>query len=175
VIDLHTGRQTFDFDCGAQALQTVMAYYGIDIRGDELMAELGTTPGGTAAKSMIDVALRHGFEVKAGNDWTLSQVKEFVDNGYPVIVLLQAWADRYMTLDDWRRTYDYGHYAIVIGHVKGVLVFEDPGSIRRTWLRETEFLARWHDMDTDTGEEYRHFAMVLQGKRPDIKAVEHMD
>ncbi len=175
LIDLHSGRQTFDFDCGAQALQTVMAHYGVDVRGDILMSELGTTPAGTPVKSMIDVARRHGFEVKAGNDWTLAQVKQFVDNGYPVIVLLQAWADRYMTLDDWRRTYDYGHYAIVIGHGKGVLVFEDPGSIRRTWLREIEFSARWHDTDEFTGELYRHFAMVLQGKQPDIRAVEHMD
>lgn len=40
MIDLPTGRQTYDFDCGAKALQIVMAYYGIDVREDELMEEL---------------------------------------------------------------------------------------------------------------------------------------
>jgi predicted double-glycine peptidase len=31
MIELPIGRQTFDFDCGAKALQIVMAYYGMDI------------------------------------------------------------------------------------------------------------------------------------------------
>ena len=52
--------------------------------------------------------------------------------GIPVIVLLQAWADRFMTLEDWRNDYDDGHYAIVIGFSKGVILFEDPSSFRRT-------------------------------------------
>jgi hypothetical protein len=29
MIDLPSGVQTFDFDCGAKALQLVMAYYGV--------------------------------------------------------------------------------------------------------------------------------------------------
>ena len=37
MINLPIGRQTFDFDCGAKALQIVMAYYGVDIREDKLM------------------------------------------------------------------------------------------------------------------------------------------
>ena len=92
-----------------------------------------------------------------------------------MIVLLQAWADRYMTIEEWRTDYDNGHYAIVIGFAEGVLLFEDPASFRRTWLREREFLARWHDRDPDTHEKYEHFGMVLLGKVPAKKAVEHMD
>lgn len=42
MINLRIGRQTFDFDCGAKALQLVMEYYGIDIREDELLKELKT-------------------------------------------------------------------------------------------------------------------------------------
>lgn len=40
IIDLPGGRQTFDFDCGAKALQLVMAYYGVDVREDVLLGEL---------------------------------------------------------------------------------------------------------------------------------------
>ncbi len=174
MIDLHVGRQTFDFDCGAQALQTVLAYYGVDVRGDELMEALGTGPDGTSVQAMIDVARRYGFEVKASVHWSLPQLKHWVDDGFPVIVLLQAWADRFMTLDEWRRDYDDGHYAIVIGHAHGVLLFEDPASFRRTWLRDREFLARWHDRDPKTGEECHRFGMVLLGKPPAGVAVQHM-
>jgi len=175
MIDLHGGRQTYDYDCGAQALLTVMHYYNVDIRGDELMTALGTSEEGTSPQAMIAVARRYGFEVKYGTQWSLNQVKQYVDAGTPVIVLLQAWADRYMTLDDWRRDWNDGHYAIVIGLNKDVLLFEDPASIRRTWLRDREFLARWHDMDEKTGEKYEHFGMVLLGKQPVQSHLEHME
>lgn len=166
IIDLHTGRQVFDFDCGAGALQVLLAYYGVEIRGDKLMKALGTGPQGTSSDSMIAFSKSLGFQVEAGTGWTLKKVKLFVDEGHPVIVLLQAWADRFMTLDDWRDNYEDGHYAIVIGYAQGVLLFEDPASFRRTWLREREFLARWHDQDHDTGEKLEHFAMVLLGREP---------
>jgi ABC-type bacteriocin/lantibiotic exporter with double-glycine peptidase domain len=174
IIDLHIGRQVYDFDCGAQALQTVLAYYGADIRGDELIKALGTGEDGTPTTNMIAVGKSRGFKVHAGPGWTLGEVKRFVDERHPVIVLLQAWADRYMTLDDWRNDYDDGHYAIVIGHAKGVLLFEDPGSFRRTWLRESEFIARWHDRDSGTSQKLEHWGMVLLGKEPADKTPHYM-
>jgi predicted double-glycine peptidase len=176
MIDLHIGKQVYDYDCGVQALQTVMTYYGVEMDRDELMRTLGTTEeGGTPPQAMIAAAQSYDFEVKSGTQWSLNQLKQYVDAGTPVIVLLQAWADRYMTFDDWRRDWDNGHYAIVIGVNKDVLLFEDPATIRRTWLREREFLARWHDMDTKTGEKYEHFGMVLLGKQPAKLSLEHMD
>ncbi|MBN2180143.1 MAG: C39 family peptidase [Deltaproteobacteria bacterium] len=174
MIELHIGRQTFDFDCGAKALQTVMAYYGVDVREDELMEALGTGEEGTPVSGMIKVAQDYGFKVKAGDNWQLADIKDFIDKEYPVIVLLQAWADRYMTLQDWREDYDDGHYAILIGHAKGVLLFEDPSSFRRTWLREREFLARWHDLDPKTNTRYEKFGMVLLGEEPVAKTAQHM-
>lgn len=172
---LHIGRQTFDFDCGAKALQTVMAYYGIDIREDELIMELGTGNDGTRIDKMISVAEAKGFRVDARQGWSLSAMKRYIGEGHPVIVLLQAWADRYMTLKDWRNDYQDGHYAIVIGYAKKVLLFEDPASFRRTWLREYEFLARWHDMDLDRNRKYEQFGMVLLGREPLKQAPKHMD
>ena len=65
MIDLHIGRQTFDYDCGAKALQTVMAYYGVEVREDELMKALGTGREGTPVSAMVAVAQHHSFEVKA--------------------------------------------------------------------------------------------------------------
>jgi len=175
MIDLHIGRQTFDFDCGAKALQTVMAYYGVDVREDELIKELGTGRDGTRVDKMISVSQARGFRVEARQSWSLKEAKRCIDERHPVIVLLQAWADRYMTLKDWLNDYDDGHYAVLIDHAKGVLLFEDPASFRRTWLREHEFLARWHDMDPSTNRKYEKFGMVLLGREPAGKAPEHMD
>jgi predicted double-glycine peptidase len=47
MIELPIGRQTFDFDCGAKALQIVMAYYGIDIPEGDLIRELRCDTNGT--------------------------------------------------------------------------------------------------------------------------------
>jgi predicted double-glycine peptidase len=175
MIDLPTGRQTFDFDCGAKALQIVMAYYGVDIREDELITELGIDHDGVPVKNMIATAEKQGFQVVAKCEFPLRSLKQYVDAKHPVIVLVQAWAERYMTLDDWKEDNDNGHYVIVIGHHGYIIVFEDPASFRRTWMTEEEFLARWHDVDPRTQERLDHFAMVLLGKQPAKKVLEHMD
>jgi ABC-type bacteriocin/lantibiotic exporter with double-glycine peptidase domain len=175
MIDLPVGRQTFDFDCGAKALQLVFMYYGVDVREDELMRELETDENGTHVENMISAAERRGFQVVARCGVSLKTVKKFVDEKYPVIVLVQSWAERYMTLEDWKKDYENGHYVIIIGYSGNIIVFEDPGSIRRTWLTDEEFIARWHDMDHRTQKKLNRFAMVLLGKHPAAKSIEHMD
>lgn len=176
-IDLPGGRQTFDFDCGAKALQLVMAYYGLDIRQDQLLDELKSGNIGTRIHKMKEVAEKHGFQVVAKCGSTLEEVKRYVDSRHPVIVLVQAWAERYMTLEDWRENNDDGHYVIVIGYYGEIIVFEDPASFRKTWLTEEEFSVRWHDIDPVTKEQAINFMMVLQGKEPAPahKQLEHMD
>lgn len=175
MISIPFGIQTFDFDCGAKALQLVMAYYGVEKREDALIKDLKSDKDGTSIKNMVGVAKENGFEVIARSGVSLETVKQYVEKDIPVIVLLQAWAERYMTLEDWKTDYDDGHYAIVIGYKDNIVIFEDPSSFRRTWLTEEEFIARWHDMNPRTGEKYDQFAMVLLGKEPVKKAVEHMD
>jgi len=176
MINIPTGRQTFDFDCGAKALQLVLAYYGIDVREDTLIRKLGTDrQHGTSIDSVINVAEKYGFEVIAKHQVSLDTVKQYINNDIPVIVVLQAWAERYMTLEDWKADYDDGHYAIVIGYQDRFIVFEDPSSFRKTWLTEEEFLARWHDADPVTYQKYEHFAMILLGKEPYNKEIEHMN
>ena len=175
MINLRIGRQTFDFDCGAKALQIVMEYYGVEMREDELLRELKTDQEGTNPVNMIALVKKQGFQVFAASGVSLEELKRFIDQEYPVIVLVQAWADRYMALEDWKLSYDHGHYAVVIGYQDRIMVFEDPASIHRTWMLEEEFLARWHDMDRKTQRKYEHFAMVLMGREPVSRAPEHMD
>lgn len=175
IIDMPGGIQTFDFDCGAKALQLVMAYYGIETREDELMKELKTDQNGTSVKNMVSVAVAKGFQVVAECGVSLEKVKQYVDQKTPVIALIQAWAERHMTLEEWRDDDDDGHYVIVIGYEGNIIVFEDPSSFRRTWLTAEEFVFRWHDVDPRTKERLDHFAMVLLGKPPASKKLEHMD
>ncbi len=175
VIDLPSGRQTFDFDCGAKALQLVMAYYGVEMREDALLEELACDSEGVSVQHMVSVAEKAGFQVAAKCGFSLEEVKRYIDENQPVIVLVQAWAERYMTLEDWKEDNDDGHYAIVVGYHGYIIVFEDPASFRKTWMTEEEFIARWHDLDTRTGERLDRFGMVLLGRQPAKKVMEHMD
>ena len=174
MINLRVIRQTFDFDCGAAALQVVMEYYGIELRGDELLKALKTDKDGTNYVNMIALAEKNGFKVLASEGVSLEQLKRFIDDGYPVIVLVQAWAERYITLEEWRKDFDDGHYVVVIGYQDNIIIFEDPASPRRTWLTEEEFLVRWHDVRPKTDRKLENFAMVLTGKEPVTKTLKHM-
>ena len=174
MINLRIGRQTSDFDCGVTALQVVMEHYGVYMRNRELMKKLKTNENGTRYENMIALAEKKGFTVFADENVTLEEVKGYIDKGYPVIVLVQAWAERYMTIEEWETDYDDGHYVVVIGYEENIVIFEDPASTRRTWLTEEEFIARWHDKDTKTKKKLEQFAMVLMGKEPVTRLPEHM-
>jgi predicted double-glycine peptidase len=174
IIDLNEMRQTYDYDCGPKALQTVIAYYGIDVREEKLLKQLDANDDGTKVSKIIEVAKRYGFKVKHGTI-SLSDLKETVNSGYPVIVLVQAWSGRKMSKEDWEKDWEDGHYVVVIGAEREMLVFEDPSSIRRTWLTDEEFMTRWHDVDTDTNEKLLNYAIILYGIKSDKKDYEHMD
>ncbi len=175
MIDIPHGRQTFGYDCGAKALQVVLAYYGIDVREDRLIRELNCDHHGTPVRDMIAVAEKKGFKVRAEKGMSLEAVKACVDANYPVIILLQAWADADMTLDDWKGTDEHGHYVVVIGHYGNIVVFRDPSSFSKTWMTEEELTARWHGAGDSSGERLDRFAIVLLGKRPSIRELVHMD
>jgi predicted double-glycine peptidase len=175
MIDLRIVRQTFDFDCGAKALQAVMEYYGVEMREDEILDELKADQNGTNYADMIALAKKKGFQIFAADGVSLEEVQHFIDDGKPVIVLVQAWADKYMTLEEWKSDYEDGHYVVVIGYENNIIIFEDPASPRRTWMTEEEFLVRWHDKDARTGKKLQNFAMVLLGKEPITRVPEHMD
>ena len=78
MIDLRIGRQTFDFDCGAKALQMVMEHYGVEIREDILIKQLRTDSHGTSIGSIISVAEKYGFKVYFATGISLEQLKLFV-------------------------------------------------------------------------------------------------
>jgi len=173
ILKLNDTRQISDYDCGASALQTVFAYYDVDTVAKELMNELGTNEKeGTSIIKMIEVAKGYGFNVKYGSmDYDV--LKKAVSKGFPVIVLVQAWAEKYITLEDWKETWSEGHYVVVIGFEDDIVIFEDPSSFKRTWMTKEEFLNRWHD--EDYGTKLYNWGMILYGKKPRKTNLEHME
>ena len=173
VLDIPDTRQTYDFDCGAMAVQTVLAYYGHDIREDKLMKALGTTKDGTDVKSIVKFFKKYGFDVVEGQ-LTVEQLKEAVDKGWPVLMPIQAWTDDLLRVD-WVHDKDDGHYVLAVGHTDGKIIFEDPSAFEKQYLPEEELEKRWHDFDSD-GEKFDHYGIIVKGE-PEYssKKIKHMD
>jgi predicted double-glycine peptidase len=151
-------RQATDYTCGAAAVQSVIGFYGENIRESALAKELHTTPTvGTAYKNILSFAKRHGYKSSVYRNCSLDSLTKLVDAGTPVICLIQAWPERkvhYAT--DW----EDGHYVVAVGHDTANIYFMDPCTLGKyTFIPRQEFLTRWHD--TDGKEKLVHFAMTL--------------
>ena len=165
--------QSYDWDCGASAVQSVMAYYGNNITEEALIKSLGTNPDeGTSPAHIIDFFKKEGFDVKYGR-MTIGILERFVDQKFPVIIVLQAYREDEHSIykDDW----EDGHYVVVIGYDDDKIFFEDPSSMNKTYLTYDELEERWHD--TANGIVYDHFGIVIIGERDEMLAREytHLD
>ena len=176
ILDVPITRQTFDYDCGAKALQTLLIYYGIDVREDVLMKELQISKvDGSSIRSIRLYAQKQGFHVLARQNMSINDLIHSIDEGYPSLVLLQAWSEKKLSEEEWLQNDKDGHYVIVIGYAKDKIIFEDPSSFNRTWLTHHEFLNRWHDINPENGQKIHRFGMVLHGQEPVEQTLIHME
>jgi ABC-type bacteriocin/lantibiotic exporter with double-glycine peptidase domain len=168
LIDFPIFRQVYSWDCGASALQAILAFYGIDEREEVIMNHLETNEEtGTTVNSLKNVA-RNVYNLKcvSKTNMTIQDVKKHIDNDHPIIMLIQAWPEDPKT--DLKVGWDEGHFVICIGYVRDKMIFEDPSSITRTYIEINEFLDRWRDFDIDptTGKRklYRRWGLVFFGE-----------
>ena len=168
-------RQIYDYDCGANAAQSVLDYYGIDKKESEITKIAGTTKAGTSIKGVIKALKKYGLKTKKG-EMTVEQIKKFIDRKIPVILLVQAWTKQ--EKPDWEKDWKDGHYVIAIGYGKHKFYFEDPTSELRTYMVYKELDKRWHDIDTGIKrKKYVHFGIAVYGKKPSysLKKKIHME
>lgn len=154
-------RQTFNYDCGASALQAILFYYDYDIREGKLMKISKTSRRhGTNIKGLEKVLKKFKISYAAGK-MTLKSLEDNLKKKRPVLICLQAWGGK----NDYEHEWEDGHYVVVIGYDKKNLYFSDPASVRPTYLSKKEFLKRWHDRDEK--RKYINFGIVLL--RPEEK------
>ncbi|MBT9583952.1 C39 family peptidase [bacterium] len=155
-------RQSTDYSCGAAALQAVLAYYGREVREDQLMRELGSVPAqGTSPQAIVRVARDYGLLADLRQSMQIDELQQLVREGFPTIVCAQAWRDG---SQPWSEDWDDGHYLVVIGVDKERVYFEDPSLLgSRGQILRAEFLSRWHDVEGD-GTRYLQAGIVLRGK-----------
>jgi predicted double-glycine peptidase len=173
ILTLPQLRQAYRYGCGAKALQTILAYYGIDSREDQIMKYAKTSESGTSIKDIVRVAKQFGLKT-VSKEMTIEEVKKYLDKEIPVILALQAWTKKKDV--NWKKNWSDGHYAVALGYTKDKIIFEDPAIFPRTFLYNDELEERWHDMD-EAGKKYFHHGIAIFGKKPKFNANKliHMD
>jgi len=172
-ITLPKFRQTFEYDCGAKALQSVLVYYGIEIKEHQLIKDLKTTKEGTQIKNIIRVSKKYDLKTES-KKMTIKDLKKYIKKKIPVIIVLQAWTKKKNV--DWENNWHDGHYVVAIGYTRNKIIFEDPSAFERTYLKHDELEKRWHDID-ENSKKYFHHGIAVSGKIPKFKSkkIIHMD
>ena len=164
LLDFPEVRQGTDYTCGDSAMQSVLYYYGIEFREDQLIKRLHTTHDGTDPGAIADFAKAEGFSVDM-HAMTIADIKQYIDQAIPVIVDIQAWSGHQHP--HYKGDYDDGHYVVVIGYDDERFIFEDPSMMNRGYLTFVEFLERWHDVENGPkGLHITHLGIAIYGKPP---------
>ena len=164
-IPVPLARQATSYTCGTAALQSILYYYGDEYREDRLAKRLKSDPdNGTNYRNMVQFAQSKGIEVVVRTNMTIDDLKLALHNRHPVIVAFQAWSDNVSNYtDDW----EDGHYAVVIGYDNDRLYFMDPSTLGNyTFISNSDFLKRWHDIDSDNVTRLQDFGLIFSKDKP---------
>ncbi|MEK6969387.1 MAG: peptidase C39 family protein [Nanoarchaeota archaeon] len=171
-LDFPTLRQTYGYDCGAAALQTILAYYGLNIRG-ELIIKLAKTnkKKGTSISGMLYVLKKYNLQFDA-KKMSMATLKNYLNKKIPVILLLQAWNGKPI---DYTSDFKDGHWVVLVGYDKQKFIFEDPYVFEHTFLTEQELKKRWHS--EQNGKKIFNYGIAVYGKEPvyNSKKIIHLD
>lgn len=163
LIKVPLSRQATSYTCGVSALQSVLAFWGEEVREDVLAKSCKSDKRiGTAYQRIADCARSKGFAVEIRKNLQLAELKSILDKKQPVICLIQAWPEREVNYaTDW----EDGHYVVAIGYDAHNMYFMDPSTLGHyTYIPTGEFEKRWHD--TDGKEKLFNFGMLVSKDTP---------
>ena len=151
-------RQETNYSCGASAFQAIAEMYGVGPQEESWYRDaLDTDPEeGTAPENIRELADQLGLQSVAKQGMTSADLKQWLDQGIPVLILIQAWGNP----DGYSGTND-GHYVVAIGYTDDDLIVEDPSlRLTRGFIGWEDLDARWHDAAVD-GTAYDHWGMAV--------------
>lgn len=144
ILEFPTVRQSTSYSCGAAAVQSILMYYGINVKEKDLMKKLKTNSfDGTDVKNILEFFKQLNFKATLKSEMKIDDLKNFINKEIPIIVLIQAHAD---SPNEYKENLDNGHYVVCIGYDEINIYFEDPSSFQTTYLKYEEFETRWKDL-----------------------------
>ena len=124
------------YQCGPASLAGVLSYWGVNVFPEIIAAEIySRSAKGTLNLDMVLYAQDKGLHVtrSMGN---IKYLKENVDLGYPVIVMVDYgfWV------------YQRNHFMVVVGYNKNGVI-ANSGRNQLKFIREEDFLIAWERTD----------------------------
>ncbi|WP_455714484.1 C39 family peptidase [Anaerosporobacter sp.] len=146
IIPVPKCRQATSYTCGPAALQCVLGYYLDEYQEDYLSKELHSIPiHGTDFRDILRLCHFLSYEANFYEYVSIDKLKDFLVQGLPVILMIQAWAD---TSIDYRNSWDNGHYVVACGYSDTSIIFMDPSTLGSyTYIPTNELINRWHLKD----------------------------
>ncbi|MBP2653741.1 MAG: hypothetical protein H6Q73_1310 [Firmicutes bacterium] len=147
-------KQETEYTCGIACVQSILGYYGIDYRQDELAQILDSKPIlGTDYQKILSFMKMLDFESSFIDSMSIDDIKSFINDGITPVLLLQAWAENGVDYaSDWKDS----HYVIACGYNDDQIFFMDPWTLGNyTYLSAEELLKRWHVPDVHFSRCYR--------------------
>lgn len=151
MIKLPFFHQKSEYTCGPASLRMVFDFFGLKTKEDELKKLLKPNKIiGTKHKALIKIAQKKGFYCYVHEKANLSQLKNFLDRGFPVIV-------NYVEPDSNEK-----HYSVVIGYNKSKIIMNDPWIGEKFKINLKDFEKRWH------GRKNKRWLMTISKQKFDI-------
>ena len=114
ILEFPETRQVFNFDCGANALVSVLVFAGLEEREDRVAMLARTTHNGTSTTGILRVMQYYGLPYRAGQRMKVNDLRRSIDAGFPpTLVTLQAYRE---SNRPYRELWEDGHWTVAIGH-----------------------------------------------------------
>jgi ABC-type bacteriocin/lantibiotic exporter with double-glycine peptidase domain len=144
ILEFPETRQVFNFDCGSNAMASILVFAGVEEREDRIALLARTTSNGTSTAGVLRVMRYYALPYRAKQRMKVRALRRGIDAGFPTLLTLQAYRE---SNRPYRELWDDGHWVVAIGYDKRWTLYEDPASYHRTWLADEELMERWHDID----------------------------
>lgn len=82
-------RQVFNYDCGANALVSVLVFAGLEEREDRVALLARTTHNGTSTAGVLRILQYYGLPHRARQRMKINDVRRAIDAGHPTLLTLQ--------------------------------------------------------------------------------------
>ena len=124
------------YQCGPASLAGVLTYWGVNVSPETIATEIySRSAKGTLNLDMVLYTRKKGLDVVQSRG-SIESIKENIDLGYPVIVMVDYgfWV------------YQQNHFMVVVGYNKNGVI-ANSGRNRLKFIREEDFLRAWEMAD----------------------------